>query len=195
MADKKQPQNPVEETEVSGAVAVLGEDTAIAMSKRQDVVESASTLAELKAAFGNQTLDWEDIEPSFKVADKADFDGIPFVLAGFRLNESTKYGRREEVNGEEVLVPGKFVSMLVAPYDDEGNIGSWVILNDGGTGIKAQLDRFINKVNSDAHLTTTEWNLTAAEIPPILMSNGLRVSEYDYDDGKNVTRASTWYIA
>src|SRR6266702_2215352 len=176
----------------SSAVALLDNHRALPMSTRQTAVEAVSSLSELKALFGNQELDWQSIEPSFKVADKETLEGVPFVIAGFRLNESTKFGKRDE-NG--VLIPSRFVSMLIASYDDEGSLSPWVIVNDGGTGIRDQLDRFVKKVNPDAGITLTEFNLTAQEIPPIRCENGLRPSRYDYDNGESVSEATTWYIA
>lgn len=169
----------------------------ITMSKRQDAVDQVSNLAELQERFGS-TLSWQDIEPSFLVAMKDQFEGVPFVIAGFRMNESTKFLTKDEVN-PEILVPGRFVSMLVAAYDENTGdfISPWVILNDGSTGIRDSLVRYVKKVSGDADIDATkeEFNSWAAKVPPIKCERGLRASHYNYDTGESVVEATTWYIA
>lgn len=168
----------------------------VSMSRRQDAVAAVTSLAELQRTFGQTAVEWQEIEPSFEVMPKDAFEDVPFVIAGFRLNESTKYAEKDSEN-PNVLNPARFVSMLVANYDpDSGDFTSpWVIVNDGSTGIRDQLLRYARTIDPDADITRENFNSVAAGIPPIVCSKGLRKSEYDKDLGDQVIHATTWYIA
>lgn len=167
------------------------------MSRRQDAVAAVTTLAELTAKLGQEAVKWEDIEPSFTVESKETFEGVPIVVAAFRMNESNKFMQRDEVN-PDVLNPGRFVSLLVAPFDENSGdlIGPWVIVNDGGTGICKSLIKMVNVIEADADATRESFNRVAATIPPIIANGGFRRSDYPYEDEKgNISEATTWYLA
>lgn len=167
------------------------------MSRRQDAVASITNLSELTAKLGQEAVQWEDIEPSFTVADKAQFEGVPIVIAAFRLNESKKFMQRDEAN-PDILVPGRFVSLLLAAYDEDNGdiISPWVIVNDGSTGICKSLIKMVNTIEADADATRESFNRVAATIPAIVAHGGFRRSDYSYEDEKgNVSEATTWYLA
>jgi hypothetical protein len=167
------------------------------LNRRQDEVARVSNLEELQNRFQSTLVDWNDIEPTFPVIDKEALEGVPFVLAGFRLNESDKFMTRDEVN-PEIMNKGRFVSCLVAAIDENTGefISPWSIINDGSTGIMKSLVKYVKMATGDEDVDSTkeEFNSAAAGVPPIMCKNGLRASRYPYDDGKQVTEATTWYI-
>lgn len=168
------------------------------MNKRQDIVTNVTNLSELTLKLGQDAVQWEEIEPSFKIADKADFENVPIVVAAFRLNESTKFMQRDEAN-PDILNPGRFVSLLVAAIDENNGdiISPWCVVNDGGTGICRSLTRMVNAVEMDADATRESFNRVAATIPPIIAKGGFRRSTYPYEDmnSGSITEATTWYLA
>lgn len=167
------------------------------MTRRQDAVSAVTNLSQLTAKLGQEAVKWEDIEPSFTIEQKETFEGVPIVVAAFRLNESTKFMQRDEVN-PDVLNPGRFVSMLLAPFDENTGdlIGPWVVVNDGSTGICRSLIRMVNAIEEDADATRESFNRVAGTVPPIIANGGFRRSDYPYEDEKgNVTQATTWYLA
>jgi hypothetical protein len=177
----------------------------IAMGTRQDAVQAVKSLAALQTVFQSEIVDWDEIEPSFPVIKKDVLDGIPFVIAGFRLNESDKYASPSEEN-PDILEPSVFMSLLVAPYDENTGefIGPWAIVNDGSTGVMRSLVNYVKRnfpeEYSDGQLgSVLQFNRLTAQCPPITCSRGLRVSEYSKTlnvDGKDkVVEAKTWYIA
>lgn len=153
---------------------------------RQQVVAQTQSLGELREIFGS-TVDWQEIEPSFTVSDQETFEGMPIIIGAFRFNESKKFLKKIEDSqnpGSFHMVPAEFVSMLLAAFDPDTETLTtpWVIVNDGGTGIKAQLERYSDSVGSPE------------AVRPIRSLNGFRRSEYDYDDGDSISRATTWYL-
>lgn len=155
-------------------------------SNRQQTVAQVTTLSELRDIFG-QERSWEEIEPSFDVIDKETFESIPVIIGAFRFNESKKFLKRANPDDpESPLIPGGFVSMLVASYDvdSETLTSPWVIVNDGGSGIKEQLTRYAAQYDDDPRLAR-----------PLNVKNGFRRSEYSYEaaDG-TVGEACTWYL-
>lgn len=162
----------------------------IGLTKRQDSLGegNVTNMAELRSLFGTRERTWDEIEPSFTVVKKAEFENQPMVIGGFRFNQSKKFG---QVNAEGVLVPTEFVSMLCAKLDGD-DIGEWVVVNDGSTGIRLQLERYASRYDDNPALC-----------PPITTRRGLRKSEYPYEEvneetgeltGK-VSTATTWYIS
>lgn len=176
-----------------------GTDIALpTLTSRQDAVARVSNLAALRQFMG-QPISWEEIEPSFDVLTQEHFEGLSLVIGGFRFNDSTKYASPDPTN-PDVLIPARFVSMLVAAFDPDSEefTTPWVIVNDGSTGIAKQLQKMIsNNTGEDALLMSREEiNAHANHVPPILASRGFRRSDYPYTDEKgNVSTATTWYIA
>lgn len=191
MATKKKSEVEVVENVTSNQEVVLSH------SARQNSVGAVTTLGELRSIFG-ETAAWEDIEPGFTVVEKEAFEGKPVVIGAFRFNQSKKFMRK---NAEGHLIPGEFVSMLVAQYDPEteelvptaarksGEAIYWVIVNDGGTGINQQLERYAKKYDA------LDINAGAKVAPPFTVENGFRRSDYSYDDGETVGEATTWYLS
>lgn len=164
----------------------------MSMNARQNVVASLANLDDLAARLGG-LQEWSDFEESFDVVTKDSFDGVPIVIGAFRLNESDKFARK---NSDGTITLGRFMSLLVAPFDENTGAftGPWVIVNDGSTGIMQQLIRSAYALDPNADATRDNFNAVAAEIKPIIARKGFRASEYDYDDGDTVLRATTWYI-
>lgn len=108
------------------------------------------------------------------IKDKNELVGVPFMLVEWRKTESTEVKRK----GAPVYFSSA-EAMLI-------ETGEKVIINDGGTGIHEQL------------VTLTEHRIANNHPAPYngrYVQNGLRVSEYDYEDNDgNVTRASTFYL-
>lgn len=185
-----------EENTQDSALAKLESDTKVlGMSKRQDAVSAITNLADLTNILGQEAVQWEDIEPSFRVGSQEEYEGVPIIVAAFRLNESTKFMQRNE---NDVLIPGKFVSLLLAPFDENNGdiIGPWTIVNDGGTGVCRSLVRMVEQLAPNAGSNRMLFNDTAAGLPPIVAKGGFRRSDYPYEDDKgNVGQATTWYLA
>jgi hypothetical protein len=157
-------------------------------ANRQNSVAQVTALSELRDLFGTQERSWDEIEPSFEILDQETFADIPLVIGAFRFNESKKF---MSVNPETGMnEPGVFVSMLLASYDpdSESLTSPWVIVNDGSTGIKAQLERYAAQYDGDTRLA-----------PPLKVSKGFRRSDYTKeitdDKGKvKLSEATTWYL-
>ena len=168
------------------------------LSDRQNAVASVSNLEQLRAYIG-APIDWQQIEPSFEVRPQSDFEGVPLIIGGFRFNDSSKFMSPDPVE-PKVMIPARFVSMLVAAYDEASGefVSPWVIVNDGSTGIRQQLTRMITRqTGENAELYSREQlNMIANTVPPIDASKGFRKSEYakELADG-SVAEATTWYIA
>lgn len=104
----------------------------------------------------------------FNTEDKDKLCGVPMMILDWRFN-----------NGDM----GTFVSLTVAYKTSDGGMGK-VIVNDGSTGICAQIEDLANR------------GITA----PVMVPNGLVRSDYDYEDtdknGKKVMRpATTYYLS
>lgn len=182
-------------------VAEVEPTTAVALptlNSRQDAVAKVSNLSALRQYIG-QPIDWQEIEPSFDVLNQEVFNDTPLVIGGFRFNDSTKFASPDPGN-PDVLIPARFVSMLVAAYDPntEDFTSPWVIVNDGSTGIAKQLQKMISNITGEDafEMSREEINRHANSVPPILAEKGFRRSDYPYTDEKgNVSTATTWYIA
>jgi hypothetical protein len=148
------------------------------MSVMQNNAKTLTTLDDVASSFGNALIEWDVISPSYDVALKDVFEGVPFVILAWRFTESKKYQTRA---AEGNLIPAWFVSILVAPYDDGGNLGNKVIINDGSTGIYKQLEQ-----------VSDQFGVFGG----VKCAKGLRKSVYDYEapDG-TVSEATTWYLA
>jgi hypothetical protein len=175
------------------------------LTARQDRITEFQNVSDLREVFGD-IRPWEEIEPSFLVVAQEVFEDKPAVIAGFRFNESKKFMQQRIIDGKEVLVPGEFTSMLVAAVDENenfipcgvvdpitGEMPVWVIVNDGGTGINKQLERYATKWDEDI-------NVGARQAPPIAIRKGFRRSDYPYETTNakgevTVGEATTWYIA
>lgn len=112
----------------------------------------------------------DDYGTGFEILkDKNRLIDNPFAIAEWRFSPSKQYG-------------GEFVSALVVT-----KAGEKLILNDGGTGICDQLR------------TITDRRISAGRRNPqtgLLVSRGLRRSDYTYEDEKGAQiEASTYYLA
>lgn len=108
------------------------------------------------------------------LADKSRLIASPFVITGYAFHAGDK---------------GEFVSLTCVTRDPV-RIGetthSKVVINDGSTGIMAQLKRI-----------EAERIENGQEIRPLYCGGGLRVSVYDYTDENTgeTSSASTYYLA
>lgn len=127
----------------------------------------------------------ENIDDVTRIAGVIDIGGITTIGSilgtGFSVLEDkmrlldkpfiiVKYGRHtSDKNG------GEFSTLHVVTDDRE----KWIV-NDGSTGIHAQMSELKDKLG---------------HVCPLRVPRGLRVSEYDYEDGKgNKSRARTFYL-
>ena len=105
------------------------------------------------------------------VVDKKHLVGVPFIIMGWGFTEGDR---------------GMFVSLLALTKtevpDTNGNRVTRVVINDGGTGIRAQWEALA---------------LTGKAKPGTLVNGGLRVSEYTYHNPltDKDEPASTFYLA
>ncbi len=153
------------------------------MSAMQNSAKQLHTLDDVVSSFGSALIEWDIISPSYDVVAKDLFESVPFVVLAWRFNESTKY---QTVTAEGNKVPAWFVSVLVSPYDEDGNLGNKVIINDGGTGVYKQLEQ-----------VSDQFGVFGGVKCP----KGLRKSVYDYEQtdtrtgAVTVSEATTWYLA
>ena len=147
------------------------------MRAAQKVARGFAHLDDVATALGSDLIEWDIVSPSFDVVQKDVFEGLPMVVIAWKFNESDKY---QILNSEGNPIPAWFVSALVASYDDDGNVGRPVIVNDGGTGIYKQLEQ-----------VSDEFGVFGG----IKCPKGLRRSTYDYTDPQGkVSEATTWYL-
>lgn len=111
-----------------------------------------------------------DYGNGFSVVDnKERLVGVPFLILEARFNES-------DMSDEP------FVSLTAVTKNNEK-----VIINDGSTGIRAQMQRIIARRTAQGH---------AAPHAGILVPTGLTVSRYMYTDEKGAERpATTYYLS
>lgn len=119
--------------------------------------------------------------------------GLPGVAKATDVfGDGYKLTEKSELVGKRMVVvdwhfsdgdfgPAGFVSVNAVLADD-----TRVVFNDGSTGVRDQLTDFTLKLKSTLNIARQ----------PIVCEDGLRVSEYDYEDAKgNVSRAKTYYLA
>ncbi len=106
-------------------------------------------------------------------AEKARLVGVPFFILSWSVNKATKGG-------------DSFVSMLVVTQDENEKL----IVNDGGTGIRAQLDGLVKLRKEQKPGLSPDVYQTN-----VWVNNGLRVSRYKYTDEKGREQdAETYYL-
>lgn len=108
----------------------------------------------------------EDIAGEFELVDKSKLVEVPFVILDFRFSDG-------------LGATGQKVSVEVMT-----KTGEKLVFNDGSTGVFTQI--------ADHE---EDWKDQIANGRPILISNGLRVSEYTYKapDGSEKP-AKTYYL-
>lgn len=126
---------------------------------------------DLFSATGVELEDWNDYGTGFVVTDKAALVGVPLVLLEWRFNEGDF---------------GGFVSAAAVTAD-----GRKVVINDGSTGIREQLEMVTAQRRKRNHPHPQAGLKVMA---------GLTVSEYETEavnpkTGETVkTRAKTYYL-
>lgn len=113
---------------------------------------------------------FDDYGTGFEIIDDKDrLVGNPFVVVEWRFTKSKEYG-------------GEFVSMAIVTKS-----GEKLIVNDGSTGVCAQMRRVTDeRVKSGRRAPQTG----------LMVSRGLRRSDYTYTDDKgNQIAAKTYYLA
>lgn len=135
------------------------------ITENEEALRSIGSFAdalEMLADAGVEVHSTEEFGHGFKVLASADKDrlvGVPFLILGYRLNESN-------LNDEG------FSSVFLVTQRDE----KW-ILNDGGTGIHAQLAKY------------RSHNIDSG----IMVKEGLIRSDYEWEDDKGAMRPGTTY--
>ena len=105
------------------------------------------------------------------IVDKEELLGKQFVIMGYRVNPGGDFGT--------------FVSLMAVVdgevRDKNGQFCNKVVINDGSTGIASQWQSIVQAGQAKI---------------PMLCPNGLRKSEYDYEDPKTgqMRPATTYYI-
>lgn len=97
------------------------------------------------------------------VNDKGFLCGIPMILLGWQFNAGDN---------------GQFVSINAVANLPGNTLGKYII-NDGSTGIYAQLRKYTEKTGKTAGL---------------YVARGLRRSDYQYDDNGSPKNATTFYL-
>lgn len=151
------------------AAAVFSDDVLSRMASFDDAIaafDSAGIKAESITDYGT----------GFSVLqDKRSLIGVPFAILEWRFNTSEKF---TDENGNPLV----FVSAEIYTKHNE----KW-ILNDGSTGIAAQLRRVTDSRVERKH---------AFPQAGLLVEKGLTVSEYTYTDAKGAkSQAETFYLA
>lgn len=125
----------------------------------------ADALALINSKFDGKVVDVsEEIGTGFGVVDdKAPYVGVPMVILK----------TEKHPNGDH----GPFWTLHAVTKD-----GRKIILNDGSTGIAAQLDAYYERYPDRRHL-------------PLVVHKGLRSSTYPYTDDHGITKmATTFYL-
>jgi hypothetical protein len=103
--------------------------------------------------------------------DKSKLVGVPFIIAEWRFN----IGKYINDDGEK----GTFVSAAVVTKD-----GKKYVINDGGTGIAAQLRDVTERRRGQKHATPQN---------ALYVHGGLTVSNYEWEDEKGHMQPGTTY--
>jgi len=124
-----------------------------------------AALALVAEEFGTVESVDEEIGDGFSlVDDKSELIGLPMILMEWTFNDG-EFG-------------GQFVSVRAVAKLKNGQ--PWkVIFNDGSTGILAQLQEYTSRKGRNGGL---------------VVKRGLRVSNYEYDDGTGPKPAKTFYL-
>lgn len=148
-------------TDIATQNAVFSDD------ELHDITDWNSGLSLLERS-GMAGENFSDYGTGFKVVDKDNLKGVPLMILEWRFN-----------NGDF----GEFVSATAVAKD-----GRKVIINDGSTGIAAQLRRV-----TDTRVKNNHPNPQAA----LLVENGLTRSDYTYTDPKTQEQkaAVTYYLS
>jgi hypothetical protein len=127
------------------------EELSRTLFEANDVIGAAELAATLPELASMTVLDSKE---------KGRLVGVPFFLLNWRQNEGDF---------------GSFWSLIIVTKADEK-----LVLNDGSTGIGAQMDAIAESGNTKA----------------IYVKKGLRVSKYEYEDPKTHERkpAATYYL-
>lgn len=134
-----------------------------------DELRNVESLDSLRALLGDQIGQATDLGSGFAVIEKSDdkrrLVGVPLMFVFWTFNKGDN---------------GMFASAHVVQFDRAGKIvGKWIV-NDGGTGIYAQLSEYTQRTGSNKGL---------------FVEKGLRASDYTFtgDDGEDHD-ATTFYI-
>lgn len=158
--------------EPRGSVESNGDSGTVALRSAftDDELRGIGSFSDALELIANKGLgapeNFEAYGTGFKVVDKATLVGVPFMMLEWRFSDGDF---------------GRFVSFSGVTED-----GRKIIVNDGSTGVREQLE------NVSASRESKGMKASA----PLLVREGLRVSEYDYTDEKgNKSRAKTYYLA
>ena len=146
----------------------------IAETKRpfsDDELRNLDSLDSIRALLGDKVGNATDLGSGFAVLEteqKRRLIGVPLLFVFWTFNDSDK--------GDT----GEFVSAHVVQLDASGKVvGKWIV-NDGSTGIYAQLHEYTERTGASQGL---------------FVPKGLRASDYTItDDGGREKAATTFYI-
>ena len=152
-------------TEITRTSRLYNDDVLASISTFQDALDATATFGGVEdfSLYGSGF----DVLPT---ADKARLVGVPFVILSWKFSEGDN---------------GEFVSAEIVTRANEK-----LIINDGSTGIRAQLKRVaLSRLERGADDASSRANL--------LVSKGLTVSRYQYADDKTgeLRSAETYYLA
>lgn len=139
----------IRDKEISGVVDELSFDQLLDQLRNDGELKEASDLGE-----GYHLVQGKE--------SKAKFVDVPFVILNWRVNEKWKYG------------PGVSLNIKTAvPVVFEGKAYSKFILNDGSTGIAAQMMDYIQQGKTAAilcrrGLTRSDYEVTDKDGEPII---------------------------
>ena len=132
-----------------------------------DELRNIESLDSLRALLGDKIGQATDLGSGFAVLDSDDkrrLVGVPLMFVFWTFNDGDN---------------GEFVSAHVVQFDRAGKINGKFIINDGSTGILAQLKEYSERTGSQRGL---------------FVEKGLRASDYRVEiDGKEQP-ATTFYI-
>jgi hypothetical protein len=120
-----------------------------------------------------EVVDVREVLPGFSLEpDKEKLIGRPFAIVEWIFRDSDKVMRKG--------VPAQYVSVSLIVKD----MNERLVINDGGTGIYAQLMEITRKLGPGGKAKKA-----------LYVPKGLRKSEYIFDNGEQSGEAVTYYLA
>ncbi len=167
MAKNPTPATTENPEEYGTAVEVMETASVIPTELYRDLETFEDFLAVAQEAYGDVDDVSETIGDGFAVLeDKSMLIGTPLIFMEWTF-------RKSDVTSED------YISIRVGARNPDGTMRKYIV-NDGGAGLREQL---------------REYQKTTGRTGGLVARRGLRVSEYDYDNGNGKTsRAKTYYI-
>jgi hypothetical protein len=173
---EKNTETPLTKNKSITKEAKMAELVRVANKLSEETLNSLASVEDAIAALGLSSVDeltW-DSSPYSVIEDKSKLIGKKFLAVQWVFRNSDEY-------------LSEYVSVYIITSDTiDGQ--THFVLNDGSTGICAQLRGLTNKRENDNHPTP---------FGGALIKGGLHLSEYDRTDEKGtvIGRAKTYYLA